>query len=70
MIAKFQRYKEQTQQSMDIVKNLVILYIITTVIIGFLLQAQLFGIQFKNIIPRLIGNQTLLDNANQLRDYA
>lgn len=46
-IAKFQRYKEHTEQSIDIVKNLVIIYTITTVVIGFLLQADLFGIKFK-----------------------
>lgn len=40
-------------------KNLVIIYIITTVIIGFLLQANLFGIQFKNIVPNLLNNSTL-----------
>ena len=69
-IAKFQRYKEQTQQSIDIVKNLVILYIMTTVVIGFLLQANLFGIDFKFLIPNFIKNKTLIFNASMLRSYS
>lgn len=68
-IAKFQRYKEHTEQSIDIIKNLVIIYIITTVVIGFLLQADLFGIKFKNIIPDLINNASMKMNASTVRDY-
>lgn len=69
-IAKFQRYKEHTEQSIDIMKNLVIIYIITTVVIGFLLQANLFGIEFKNVIPDLINDSTLQTNAALLSDYS
>ncbi len=68
-IAKFQRYKEHTEQSIDIMKNLVIIYIITTVVIGFLLQADLFGIKFKQIIPQLVNNVTMKMNATLLTDY-
>jgi hypothetical protein len=69
-VARFQRYKEHTEESIDIVKNLVIIYIITTVIIGFLLQAQLFGITFKNLIPELFSDSTLQDNADDLTGYS
>ncbi len=69
-IAKFQRYKEHTEQSIDIIKNLVIIYIITTVVIGFLLQADFFGIKFKNVIPKLVNNSTMKMNASLLKDYA
>ena len=68
-IAKFQRYKGHTQQSIDIIKNLVIIYIMTTVVIGFLLQADLFGIKFKTIIPELANNVTMKMNAALLTDY-
>lgn len=50
-------------------KNLVIIYIITTVVIGFLLQANLFGVRFKNIVPDLINNSTLKTNAVLMTDY-
>ena len=69
-IAKFQRYKEHTEQSIDIMKNLVIIYIITTVVIGFLLQAELFGIKFKMIIPLLLQSASMKQNASLLTDYA
>lgn len=51
-------------------KNLVIIYIITTVIIGFLLQADIFGIQFKNIVPNLLNNATMKANAALMTDYS
>jgi len=51
-------------------KNLVIIYIITTVVIGFLLQANLFGIKFKLLIPELLNNGSMKQNANLLTDYA
>jgi hypothetical protein len=51
-------------------KNLVIIYIITTVVIGFLLQANLFGLRFKFIIPDLLNNTTLKKNASLLSDYS
>ena len=50
-------------------KNLVIIYIITTVVIGFLLQADLFGIKFKMVIPQLLNSDTMKMNASQLTDY-
>lgn len=51
-------------------KNLVIIYIITTVVIGFLLQANLFGIRFKMVIPELLNSTTMKQNASLLTDYA
>lgn len=51
-------------------KNLVIIYIITTVVIGFLLQANLFGIRFKMVIPNLVNDPTMKLNASLLTDYA
>lgn len=49
---------------------MVIIYIITTVVIGFLLQANLFNIKFKNIIPNILNNSTLRNNAALKTDYS
>jgi hypothetical protein len=37
-LAKFQRYKEHTEQSVDIISNLFYTYIFTTVLITFLVN--------------------------------
>ena len=59
-IAKFQRYTTHTEQSVAIMTNLLITYISTTVLITFLMQANVFKISFKSIIKNFIQDQSLL----------
>lgn len=46
------------------------MYIITTVIIGLLLQSYVLGIQFKNLIPSLTDSSYLSGNANDMDSYS
>lgn len=68
-IAKFQRYTTHTEQSVAIMTNLLITYMSTTVMITFLMQANVFKISFKSIISHLIKDKTLLDNLSQMAEY-
>jgi len=61
-IAKFQKYTTHTEQSVAIMTNLLITYISTTVLITFLMQANVFKISFKSIIKNFIQDQSLLNN--------
>lgn len=61
-IAKFQKYTTYTEQSVAIMTNLLITYISTTVLITFLMQANVFKISFKSIIKNFIQDQSLLNN--------
>lgn len=65
-IAKFQRYTTYTEQSVGIMTNLLITYLCTTVLITFLLQANVFKISFKSFISHLIKDKDLLDNLSKL----
>ena len=65
-IAKFQRYTTHTEQSVAIMTNLLITYISTTVLITFLMQANVFKISFKSIIRNFIQDQALLQNLGQM----
>lgn len=69
-LAKFQRYRTHTDQSVDIIKNLFITYLCTTVLITFLLQAKTFGISFKNFISVFVNNGSLNDNLKSLKEYS
>lgn len=68
-IAKFQRYQTHTEQSVTVMTNLLITYISTTVLITFLMQANIFHISFKSIIHGLIRDPTLLANLSQMTEY-
>ncbi len=46
-LAKFQRYKTHTDQSRDIIQNLFLTYLSTTVLITFLVQILLFSYKQK-----------------------
>lgn len=65
-IAKFQKYSTHTEQSVAIMTNLLITYVSTTVLITFLMQANVFKISFKSIIKGFITDPTLLDNLSQI----
>lgn len=65
-IAKFQKYTTHTEQSVAIMTNLLITYISTTVLITFLMQANVFKISFKSIIKNFIQDQSLLNNLASL----
>lgn len=65
-IAKFQKYTTHTEQSVAIMTNLLITYISTTVLITFLMQANVFKISFKSIIKNFIQDQNLLNNLASL----
>ena len=50
--------------------NLMVTYICTTVLITFLLQANIFGISFKKFVRMFLPeNSLLLRNANTLEEY-
>lgn len=68
-IAKFQKYSTHTEQSVAIMTNLLITYVSTTVLITFLMQANVFKISFKSIIKGFITDPTLLDNLSQIAQY-
>ena len=68
-IAKFQKYTTHTEQSVAIMTNLLITYISTTVLITFLMQANVFKISFKSIIKNFIQDQSLLNNLASLTEY-
>lgn len=68
-IAKFQRYTDHTSQSVAIMTNLLITYISTTVLITFLMQANVFHISFKSFIKNFIQDKSLLDNLSNLTEY-
>lgn len=66
-LAKFQKYKEQTEQSLCITRNLFLTYLSTTVLITLLLQAQLFGFSFKQLIGNMIKSDYLAENLSLLQ---
>lgn len=68
-IAKFQKYTSHTEQSVAIMTNLLITYISTTVLITFLIQANVFQISFKSFIGKLIKDQQLLNNLSLIKEY-
>jgi hypothetical protein len=49
--------------------NLFIIYITTTVMITFLMQANIFGISFKNIVEFFITNDDLKNNLASVEEY-
>jgi hypothetical protein len=49
--------------------NLLITYLSTTVLITFLMQANVFSISFKSIIKGFITDPTLLNNLSQIAEY-
>lgn len=65
-IAKFQKYSTHTEQSVAIMTNLLITYVSTTVLITFLMQANVFQISFKSIIKGFIADPNLLNNLSQI----
>lgn len=68
-IAKFQRYKDHTQTATNVMTNLMITYICTTVLITFLLQANIFGLSFKRVVKIFTSNASMISNAESLTDY-
>lgn len=68
-LAIFQRYKSNTEQVLDMTINLFVVYTCTTVLILFLLQANIFTISFKGLIRQFIGSGQLNDNASTLIEY-
>ena len=69
-IAKFQRYKNHTELATNIMTNLLIIYICTTVLITFLLQANIFGISFKKAVKFLISDNDFLANLEEMPEYS
>ena len=70
-IAKFLRYTCYTEQSVAITNNLFITYVTTTVLITFLLQANIFQISFKSFIRHFASlHKSLLDNLGSLPEYS
>lgn len=65
-IAKFQRYTGHTEQSVAIMTNLLITYISTTVLITFLMQANVFNISFKSFIHNFLNDDKLKINLSKL----
>jgi len=65
-IAHFQRYNTHTEQSVAIMTNLFLTYLSTTVIITFLMQANVFSISFKSVISYFIKDASLLENLGKL----
>ena len=49
--------------------NLMVTYICTTVLITFLLQANIFGVSFKKFVQMFVRDNELLKNAGTLTDY-
>lgn len=70
LIAKFQKYTSHTEQSVAIMTNLLITYISTTVLITFLIQANVFQISFKSFIRSLISDKNLLNNLSLISEYS
>ena len=69
LIAKFQKYTSHTEQSVAIMTNLLITYISTTVLITFLIQANVFQISFKSVMKSLISDKDLLLNLSLISEY-
>lgn len=68
-LAKFQRYKSHNDQSRDIIQNLLLTYLFTTVLITILLQAEVGDISFKSIISYFINSSYLQENLDKLKEY-
>lgn len=68
-LAKFQRYKSHNDQSKDIIQNLLLTYLFTTVLITILLQASVGNISFKSLISYFINSSYLQENLDKLKEY-
>ena len=68
-IARFQRYTNHTEQSVTMMTNLLITYISTTVLITFLMQANVFNISFKSTMSKLTTNSYIISNLESMEEY-
>lgn len=69
-LGKFQRHKSHTDQSKDITTNLLMTYLCTTVLITFLLQANIGSISFKSFVSFFVSNSYLSSNIDSLGQYS
>jgi hypothetical protein len=68
-LARFQRYHGHTEQSIGIMRSLFYTYVCTTTLITVLLQADIFGLSFKQIILSFTSNDYLTDNGGMLLSF-
>lgn len=66
LLANFQCYTTQTEKSVNIMTNLFIMNFLTTTLITFLMQANIFGLSVLQFLKTLVTSPDLINNINSI----
>jgi hypothetical protein len=68
-LAEFQQYTTKAEYSVAIMTNLFIMNFLTTTLITFLMQADIFGLSVMNFMRLLVSSPDLINNINSIDVY-
>lgn len=69
-LADFQRFTTQAEKSVTIMTNMFIMNFLTTTLITFLMQANIFGLSVMNFLRKLVTSNDLINNISSITEYS
>lgn len=68
-LASLQRYSTRAEQSVTVMTNLFIMNFLTTTLITFLMQANIFSLSIMSFLNRMVTSAELKNNISSMSEY-